>query len=304
MKHALLLIISALMLVSCDLLKFHPYQELDSYRSGLTASNSLLLERLCNGRDTLRFAFISDLQRHYDDTRQCVSYINNHPDIDFTLIGGDLTDFGATDEYRWIADELCCLARPWLAIIGNHDFLGLGEHNYQQLFGPFNFSVNVGHLHIVCLNTIWRDSESSVQAPDLDFILDDVTAVSALNALRPDSLTHTVVMMHCMPGDEQFDDTHTPQFTALLARYPGFRPDDAIISTDPTLPASIPQEEQSLLVGTHRNGFCIKGHTHHHTLSRPTSDGTVYFCVDDIHKRELLLFTIHPQGYYYESIRF
>lgn len=295
MKNCLLLLTALLLLNACEMLRFHPYQELEYRETRLTERNIQRLETWGIGKvDTLRFAFISDLQRNYDDTRQAVSYINAHPEIAFTLIGGDLTDFGATDEFRWMTDELIALQRPWLSIIGNHDFLGLGEHNYLKIYGPYNFSLNVGRAHIIGLNTIWRDSETGVEAPDLGFLAADLKAVNELNLKHPDSITHTIVVMHNMPGDEQFDSSKSEPFLALINSFPGLR------EGDPDFAAEPPVEK----AGTKRRGFCLKGHTHHHALIHPFENRTIFYCVDDIHKHEILVFTLFPDGYDYESIYF
>lgn len=312
MKPAVLSLVSLMMVASCDMLRYHPYQEVDLYATPLNMRHRQELEEWAQGRDTLRLAFISDLQRRYDDTADCVKALNRREDIDFVLIGGDITDFGATDEFRWITDVLNQLQKPWLTTIGNHEFLGLGEHNYERIIGPLNFAANLGRLHLVVLNSIWRDSETDVKAPDFYFLNWDIERTQGINREREDSLTHTIVLMHNMPGDEQFDDRKAAQFCEALGHYPGMRQDDPLFSTEDvermaqgtSTDAKLSADDQRQIVGSHRRAFCLKGHTHRHEICRPFEDETLFYSVDDIHKREILVFTLNPESYAVESIRF
>lgn len=121
-----------MLLGGCDLIDYHPYDVRIDGETGINDKNIARIETLCQGKDTLRFAFMGDSQRWYDETQDFVTDVNRRDDIDFVIHGGDLSDFGVTDEFLWQRDILNGLKIPYVALIGNHDCLGTGE----ETFGP------------------------------------------------------------------------------------------------------------------------------------------------------------------------
>lgn len=305
--------LSLLILTSCDMFRSHPYDEVFGVECDLTAKNIKQIEAIGRGQDTIRFAFISDTQRQYNDTRRAVDYINDIPSLQFVLHGGDLTDFGITDEFRWMQSELSRLDLPFLTVIGNHDFVGFGENNYQKIYGPYNYSLNVGHLHLVCLNTSSREQDYTLPVPDFGFIADDIKRVRTINSLYPDSLTHTVVMMHSRPGDEQFNNNVAIPFQLYLSQYPGMGESDPLVAAEDiermiahqTAPhGQLSEDDQQLILGSHLQAFCLNGHNHTHQLQYPMGDQTLFYQVPDIHSRQFYVFSVYPNGYDYESVYF
>ena len=78
----------------CDLIDYHPYDVRIDGETGINDKNIARIETLCQGKDTLRFAFMGDSQRWYDETQDFVTDVNRRDDIDFVIHGGDLSDFG------------------------------------------------------------------------------------------------------------------------------------------------------------------------------------------------------------------
>ena len=254
-----------LLFSSCDLMKYHPYVgDFDGERH-LTQKNikrlngKLLKEEFC-------FAFISDTQRRYDDTDDAVESINERTDIDFVLHGGDLTDFGVTEEFVWMRDCLSALHVPYLTVIGNHDFLGNGEFIYREMYGDFNYAFTVGHVRFEMLNTVALELDYSTPVPDFGFMEKEIHYIDSLNTAHPDSLTRTIFVMHSRPGDEQFNNNVLLPFDRYLQLFP--------------------------------EPFCLNGHNHRFETLEPYDDGIYFYGVGAIKDRGYYLFTIHPDNTY------
>lgn len=262
----LVLFFSAIAAVGCDVIDYHPY---DSKIEGDTDINSKAIrhiERACAGKKVVRFAVLSDTQRWYDETYDAVRSINKQRDIDFVIHCGDLTDFGATKEFEWMHRELKKLQPPYVALIGNHDCLGTGEDVFKKMYGPPNFSFNVGSYHVVCLNTNAFEYDYSVAIPDFSYIERDRENI-------PDTIRHTIVTMHAPPFSEQFNNNVAEVFHKNILLYPGL-------------------------------SFCIHGHTHHMNESQLFGDDIVYYECASAKKRTYRVFTLTEDSHSYEVIYF
>lgn len=106
------LLLLPLLAAGCDHIEYHPYDTDISGEQNINAKNIARIEAACRGRQTVRFAMISDTQRWYDETEKAVEALNARDDIDFVLHGGDLSDFGLKKEFMWQRDILNRLL-PW-----------------------------------------------------------------------------------------------------------------------------------------------------------------------------------------------
>jgi predicted phosphodiesterase len=287
---------------ACDnLLEYHPYEGKIDGETGILAKNVARIEAACQGRRTIRFAFITDTQRYYDDTHDVVNLLNARTDLDFVVHGGDLTDFGATDEFEWMRDELNRLRVPYVTVIGNHDCIGHGEDIYETVFGPENYGFTAGSVRFECLNTVALEYDYSNPVPDFTFMKTERERVDSLNRLTPDSITHTVFVMHAAPGDEQFNNNVSEAFNYYTAQYPGLTDDAPQYTASLLRPSPVSADT---LLGSKLLSFCVYGHTHNYNIKLPFSNGILYYNCASIHKREYFLFTIDDSGYDFERIFF
>mgnify|MGYP001771790516 FL=1 len=258
-----LLMLSLVLPLGCDMIEYHPYATRVTGDTDLTRRMIERIETECAGKDTLRFAVISDTQRWYDETKLLVNAINARGDVDFVIHLGDQSDFGLTEEFKWQRKLLMGFQMPYVCIIGNHDCLGTGEDVYHKMYGDDNFSFNASFLHVLCLNTNAFEYDYSQAIPDFSFIKDDLAAV-------PDSVMRTVVAMHAIPYTEQFNNNVADYFDYMLNQFP------------------------QLL-------FCMGGHDHHVGIDYPYENGVPYYKSGSAKSLAYLLFTITRSTYRYEA---
>src|SRR5215510_7427012 len=93
------------------------------------------------GQAPIKFVHISDTHigsNNADtDLRRTVQDINNDPTLQFVVISGDITEFGADKEIRLAKQILDSLNKPWYIIPGNHDgnWSESGANTFKSVFG-------------------------------------------------------------------------------------------------------------------------------------------------------------------------
>src|SRR5574344_2047462 len=113
------------LLISCDgIFDTHPYDVNRSGERNINATNIKKIEESCKDKDTLRIVYISDTHAWLSDTEDMVNDINARSNVDFVIHCGDLSDTGVQKEFEWTRSILDGLSKPYVALIGNHDFLG------------------------------------------------------------------------------------------------------------------------------------------------------------------------------------
>lgn len=263
--YTVAVLISMVTFQACNLIEYHPY---DTHVSGAVRLNHQMKERIedsCAGKDTIRFAQISDTQRWYDETQDLVNAINAHGHIDFVVHTGDQTDFGLTKEFEWQRKIMTGFKMPFVCLIGNHDCLGLGEETFHKIYGNENFSFNASFIHFICLNTNAFEYDYSSNIPDFNYIKEDIKDV-------PSNVTRTVVAMHAIPYTEQFNNNVAEYFNDMLNRYPGL-------------------------------SFCLCGHDHHTDVIYPFEGGVPYYECAAARDKTYLLFTVSRNSYTYEVVK-
>lgn len=202
---------------SCEAFEFSPHEV--RLREGQKNLNHFYTQQIqqlgLQPEDTIRVALISDTQRFYDETEAVVDAINSRnarkgQRIDFVIHGGDITDFGMMDEFRWIHERLRELHMPYLAVIGNHDCVGNGKVIYEKHYGPHNFSVTFARNRFVFINTNSLEYKKNIP-PDLNYLraaLQDV-----------DNYNNAFVVSHVPPFDPDFDKSKEAGFAQLIRQY-------------------------------------------------------------------------------------
>jgi len=258
---------AALALAGCEgFFDTHPYDTQFGGETELNAKNIALIEEQCAGKDTLRVAFIADTHLWLGDFEDMVDDLNKKPDIDFVVHCGDLTDTGTTKEFAWSRDILNNLQVPYVALIGNHDFLGTGNEVYEEMFGDVDFTFIADSIKFVCVNTNAIEYSYVASVPDFDFLERSVAEDSAL-------YHRTIVVMHAPPYCEVFNNNVAKVFEHYINFFPGLM-------------------------------FCVYGHNHRLEQLDLFDDGLIYYSVDCAEDRNYYVFTITREGYDYEVVYF
>lgn len=81
-----------------------------------------------------------------DDLRRTVQDINQNPTIQFVVISGDITEFGADEEIMLAKQILDSLNKTWYIIPGNHDsnWSESGANSFKKYFGNETFAFTAG----------------------------------------------------------------------------------------------------------------------------------------------------------------
>lgn len=128
MKKIVLYVLMCMMLflTSCDKFDANPYLKKIDGEKNLNNKNTNEIESICNEKDTVSFAVISDSHIKYDNLLNLVRVINNE-NFDFVIHCGDQTDCGLVDEFLNTKNILNKLNVPYVMVLGNHDCLGTGK---------------------------------------------------------------------------------------------------------------------------------------------------------------------------------
>lgn len=134
-----------------------------------------------SNRVSFTFAWLSDVHLNSfayaeDDLRQSIEDINANPAVDFTILSGDVTEFGDTKEFLLLQEILEGFRKPYLLLPGNHD-VNWSENGctmFNKIFQASHFcydwqgvrfigcgagpSLRMGYPHIPREEILWLDS--------------------------------------------------------------------------------------------------------------------------------------------------
>lgn len=266
-------LLSIVLLASCDdVFQTHPYDVHIKGEHNLNTKNMARIEEAFTDNDTLRIAFISDTHLWHSDARDEVADVN-HMNVDFVVHCGDLTDTGTTKKFEWSRDILNGLRMPYVALIGNHDFLGTGDQTYSVMYGKMDFSFIAARVKFVCLNTNATEYDYMAAVPNFDFMEEETTRDSA-------RFDRTVIVMHAPPYSDQFNNNVCKAFRRYLDFFPGLM-------------------------------CCVYGHCHGDDVGSLYDDDlrqsvrtVVFWGIDCAEHRNYRIMTITPDGYEMEQIRY
>ncbi|MBA9079778.1 metallophosphoesterase family protein [Rufibacter quisquiliarum] len=205
-----LLSLSLLSFSSCDLFEYHPYEGNIEFKN-LTAEHVARIkatESSLSPLTPLRFAFISDTQGFFAETKDMVNDINRR-DVAFVLHGGDLTNYAFTDEFERMHRELAKLKVPYVTVIGNHDCLGEGPKLYQRMYGPLNHSFTYGKNKFIFLNTNFLEFNESV--PDVNWLQQELQ--------NAPGTPNKFVISHISPDNGEANPHKERAYSLLMRQY-------------------------------------------------------------------------------------
>ncbi len=110
--------------------------------------------------EPVRFALITD--NHFSfgshtvtDLRRCIADINAQDSLDFVIFGGDITDFGADEEFVAVKAMIDSLKVKYYVVAGNHDatWSESGCNTFKKVFGYEQFVFEKGGWRFLGCNS-------------------------------------------------------------------------------------------------------------------------------------------------------
>lgn len=199
------------LLPSCEEFEYSPYEiRLREDEKNINARNLTRIQALgLSPSDTLRFILTADAQGFYAENEQLVAHMNQRDDIDFVIIGGDLTDFGLAKEFKLVHQDFKTLKVPYLAVVGNHDAINNGKQVFSAMYGDYDVSFTVGNSRFILLNTNYLEFDK--QVPDLDWLEAELQAAQAFENI--------FVISHIPPSSPEFGPENMVRYGQLMNQY-------------------------------------------------------------------------------------
>jgi 3',5'-cyclic-AMP phosphodiesterase len=147
-----------------------------------------------------KIAVLSDAHYHFNDLRDAIDRINADTLVAFVVVTGDLTENGLLKEFEIFHKLMSGLNKPYLTLIGNHDYLSNGVEVYRQIFGPVNYSFFFKDLKFIMWDNVRWESN---REPDWQWFRAQVSASreDQREALR------IIPFSHIPPNDGQLADS-------------------------------------------------------------------------------------------------
>jgi 3',5'-cyclic-AMP phosphodiesterase len=223
-----------------------------------TEKNLRMIEEIDNSHDTVySVALLSDSHYHFDDLRDAIEDINARKDIAFLIVAGDITENGLQKEFELFHRIMAGSNRPYLTVIGNHDYLSNGAEVYRQMFGPFNYSFTFQRVKFVMWDNVQWESN---KYPDWEWLANSLSEPAAEKEER-NAYHHVIPFSHIPPYDGQLS-ADAAAFHELLR--------------------------------VNKIAVSIHGHKHEYSDYELYGDGIHYVSIGSPQKRGYVILTITP----------
>lgn len=192
---------------ACDkIFEFSPYEaNVNTEFKNTTKENLQLIKDIQLNSDTFSFAFVTDNHYHYDNLSTVIDDINKKNDILFVIFGGDIADQALLKEYEIFYNIMKNLNKPYLTVIGNHDYNSNGEVVYRQMFGEYNYSFEFNNNKFVIFDdVVWESNKD----PDFNWLSTQLTD----NKL----FKQVFVIAHIPPFTDQFNSDMEQEYRLLM----------------------------------------------------------------------------------------
>ncbi len=132
-----------------------------------------------------------------------IKHINKNDSIKFVIQVGDITNEGLYKEYELFHTRMKEINKPYLTVIGNHDYLSNGKEIYTQMFGELNYSFTYNKCKFIIHDDTFWESNS---IPDYNWL------TTELNNNNP----ITLFIAHLPPYCDQFTSDMHIKYRDLL----------------------------------------------------------------------------------------
>ncbi len=172
----------------------------------LILSALLCLFSAAVAQQSFKFAHVTDTHvggaTGEEDLRRTVKDLNTLKDIDFVILSGDITEFGADQELKLAKRILDSLQLPWYVIPGNHDgnWSENGANTFRTVFGGETFFFKHKGYEFIGTNSGPNMRMSPGQIPRENLVWMD-----SIFAANPDRQTPLIYINH-YPQDSSLNN--------------------------------------------------------------------------------------------------
>lgn len=113
-----------------------------------------------SGQNSGKFAFFADTHiaegaKSIEELEACIEDVNRNPEIEFSILAGDITEFGSDREIRLAKSIIDKLEKPYYVVAGNHDakWSESGCNTFEKVFGYGHFEFEAFGLKFVGTNS-------------------------------------------------------------------------------------------------------------------------------------------------------